>query len=443
MTSGDHVMVDGEQIRLTAYEAHTNLRTMLELCAAGKVRCSAKTGRPSAATMAALSTHLVQGDFYPDEPIASFAWPLIIQAGGLARVESGRLQLTAKGRTALSKPPADVIRELWRRWLTHALLDEFQRIEEIKGQRSANVLTAARPRRELVSRALAAICPVGEWLTVDALFSAMRRRSFSPMIVRNERALWKLYLVDAQYGSLGYDGYYRWSMVEGRYTLAVLFEYAATLGLIDIDYVDPVGARDDFRDNCGGDDLEALSRYDGLLAVRLNELGCYVLGLTETYSPPADDEQSTLRLLPSLEIVPLDVAPSSGAVLMLSAYAQRTGDQVWTVSTESLLVALDAGRDVAEFEEFLTRNADTELLGEFTAVFDDVAHRATQLVDLGHVRVVECIDPAVATLIAGDRALRGVVRQLSERHLAVPLESESEFRTTLRQLGYVVPAGPH
>ena len=33
----------------------------------------------------------------------------------------------------------------------YALLDEFQRIDEIEGQQSANVLTAARPRRELIS----------------------------------------------------------------------------------------------------------------------------------------------------------------------------------------------------------------------------------------------------------------------------------------------------
>ncbi|MFT4167046.1 MAG: hypothetical protein QM650_17550 [Microlunatus sp.] len=354
MTAGDPALVEGEQIRLTAYEACANLRIVLELSAAGKLRCSAKTGRPSAATMAELSGHLVQGDFYEDESIASFAWPLIVQAGGLAKLESGRLQLTAKGRAALNRPPAEVIRELWQRWLRHALLDEFQRIDEIKGQRSANVLTAARPRRELVARALT-VCPAGEWLGVDALFTTMRRRSLSPLIVRNERALWKLYLVDPEHGSFGYDGYYRWSMVEGRYTLAVLFEYAAALGLIDVDYVDPVGARDDFRENWGGEDLEPLSRYDGLLAVRLNEFGCYVLGLTETYSPPVSDERSTLRVLSSLEIVALDLAPSGGDVLLLSAYAKRTGDQVWTVSTETLLTALEAGRDLAEFEEFLTR----------------------------------------------------------------------------------------
>ena len=188
----------------------------------------------------------------------------------------------------------------------------------------------------------------------------MRRRGLSPTMVRSELAIWKLHLEDAQYGSFGYDGAYSWTMVEGRYTLVVLFEYAATLGLIDVEYDPPAHARDDFRENRGADDLDALSRYDGLRAVRLNPLGCYVLGL---------------------------------------------GD-------------------------------DSQLPDTFTEALDDVA----QLVDLGHARVIECADPNVITLIAKDRALRGVVRRLGDHHLAVPVESERKFETALRRLGYVIPA---
>jgi hypothetical protein len=84
-------------------------------------------------------------------------------------------------------------------------------------------------------------CPPGEWLDVDTLFATMRRRDMSPTIARNQMALWKLYLVDPQYGSLGYDGFLAWEILEGRCTLAVLFEYAGTLGLLDLDYIHPIG----------------------------------------------------------------------------------------------------------------------------------------------------------------------------------------------------------
>jgi hypothetical protein len=230
---------DERQVRLTEQEALANLRTVLELCAAGDVKCSDKTSRPSATSIRTIEAHLTDGDFYSDKPIAAFAWPLLIQAGGLAKLDGTRLRLTPKGRAAQGKQPAEIIRGLWQRWLTHAVIDEFSRIEEIKGQRIRNVLTAAKHRRQMVAAALAT-CPTGEWIGVDTLFTTMRRRNMSPTIGRNDMALWKLYLVDPQYGSLGYDGFHGWELLEGRYTLAVLFEYAGTLGLIDLDYVHPL-----------------------------------------------------------------------------------------------------------------------------------------------------------------------------------------------------------
>lgn len=428
--------VGEHRVRLTERDAQLDVRAVLELCAAGQLRCSEKTGRPGSATIATVASHLAHGDFYGPDPMASFAWPLLVQAGGLARIEGGRLRLIAKGWAALAEPPPDVIRGLWRRWLTRAVIDEFSRVEAVKGQRARNVLTAAKSRRETVAKALAA-CPRDEWVGIDALFHTMSRGRMSPTVVRNEMALWKLYLVDPQYGSLGYDGYYRWEILEGRYTLAVLFEYAATLGLVDVEYVHPSGARDDFRDNWGADDMDALSRYDGLQAIRLTPLGCYALGLTSTYQPPAVTDGAGLRVLGTLDVVATGTL-ASGDELLLSAYAQRTGDRVWTLSAKTLLGALDAGRDLAELTSFLTRRSESELPGALTTLVEDVTRRAGQLSDLGPVRLIECADPALAALIANDRTLRGLCRALGERQLVVPIESEREFRTALRRLGYTI-----
>lgn len=435
--SGPLADKDDHRVRLTEDEAQTNVRVVLELCAAGRLRCSEKTSRPSASTVGTVAAQLADGDFYRDEPIASFAWPLLVLAGGLARINAGRLELTPKGRAALGKPAADVLRGLWQRWLSHGVIDEFSRIEEIKGQRSRNALSAVRRRRETVGRALTECPAADEWLGVDDLFASMRRKGLDPSVHRSEMALWKLYLGDAQYGSFGYEGYHRWEMLEGRYTLAVLFEYAATLGLVDVEYVHPHGARDDFRDNWGGDWIGALSRYDGLQAIRLTALGRYALGLSGSYQPPAVPT-AALKVLSNLDIVATGT-PTKADVLLLSAYAERTADRVWTVSAKSLLGALDAGRDPAELAAFLTGRADTGLPGTLRTLLDDMTRRAGRLTDLGLVRVIECADPAVAALIANDRTLRGLCRPLGDRHLAVSPEAEPRFRTALRKLGYVVP----
>lgn len=67
-------------MRCTGQEAQANLLAVPQLCAAGKLRCSQKTHRPGAATAAAVAEILQDGDFYPADPIAAFAWPLLLQA---------------------------------------------------------------------------------------------------------------------------------------------------------------------------------------------------------------------------------------------------------------------------------------------------------------------------------------------------------------------------
>lgn len=430
---------DSHQVRLTEPEALTNLHTVLELCASGQAKCSATTGRPSAATIGVIGAHLASGDFYPDEPIAAFAWPLLLQSGGLAKLEGTRLQPTPQGRRALAAPAADAIRRLWHRWLTHGVIDEFSRIEHIKGQRSRNVLTAVKNRRPVIGSALAT-CRPGEWVAVDDLFAVMQRRRLNPSIARSERALWKLYLVDPEYGSLGYDGCHGWSIIEGRYTLAVLFEYAGTLGLIDLDYVSAAGARDDFRHNWGGDYLDTLSRYDGLRSIRLNDLGAYALGLTDTYQPPAPAHSggAPLKVLANLDIVAAGDLPAADR-LMLDAYARQSSDHVWTMSAASLLSAIDAGHDIARFAALLAERSEHNLPSTVSTLFADVVRRAGLLTAIGDVSVIECADPATAALIANDRNLRPLCRPLGDRHLAVRHDQDAKFRKALIRLGYVAP----
>ena len=275
-----HVDVGPERpvlIRCTAPDALSNLIAVLELAADGQVRCSATTKRPSAATVKLVEDVLVAGDYYDaGEPIAAFAWPLLIRAGGLARQNGVRLELSPQGRATLARPSYEALGTLWARWLGGVSTDEMARIEAIKGQRRPGTLTSAATRRAAVAIGLAALEP-GSWTGAGKLLTVLRTQRPRLVVARNLRALWRLYLVDSYYGSLGHAGARAWEVIEGRYALCVLLEYAATLGLIDVAYTDPRGARDDYRILWGADELACLSRYDGLVAVRVNELGAAIL----------------------------------------------------------------------------------------------------------------------------------------------------------------------
>jgi len=264
-------------VRWTAPDALSNLVCVLELAADGQVRYAASTRRPTAATVKLVDDVLVAGDFYDSgEPIAAFAWPLLIQVGGLARLSGTRLELTPRGRAALARPSYEALGALWARWLASVSTDELARIEAIKGQRKPGTLTSAVTRRGAVAASLAAL-PPGAWTGAGKVLTGLRAQQPPLVAARSLRALWRLYVADSYFGSLGHAGPRTWDLVEGRYALCVLFEYAATLGLIDVAYTDPRGARDDYRALWGADQLSCLSRYDGLSALRVNELGAAVL----------------------------------------------------------------------------------------------------------------------------------------------------------------------
>ncbi|WP_035776066.1 hypothetical protein, partial [Arthrobacter sp. H5] len=69
---------------LTSEVAAAQLHTVLSLAEQGKLRVSAKTRRPASSTVKLLGDALPGGDYYPHTPIAAYAWPLLLQAGGMA-----------------------------------------------------------------------------------------------------------------------------------------------------------------------------------------------------------------------------------------------------------------------------------------------------------------------------------------------------------------------
>ena len=254
---------------------------------------------------------------------------------------------------------------------------------------------------------------------------------------------WSLYIESAQYGSLGYDfgaGASQWNILQARYTLCFLFEYAATLGLIDVAYTQPVGARSDYTGFWGADDLAFFSRYDGLLYLRLNALGAYCMGLTETYALAPQEHRPTLRVLPNRDVVITDLQAAAGDMLILSLYAEKSSERVWKLDQAKMLGAVESGRDLKELRELLQTRSENELPDVITRFLDDVEERSRRVLDRGVARLIECADKDTALLIAHDPRTKRYCQPAGERYIVVSAENEAAFRKGLRQLGYILPA---
>jgi hypothetical protein len=437
------------RVRPTAGAALHDVKALLRLIDAGEVRVSDKTRRPSQASLKAVAGVLAEGDFYDDadhsehdgDPASdlsmkAFAWPLLLQAAGLAQPAGTKLQLTPAGRKATTQPAHEVIRQAWGKWLTTTLLDEFNRVNVIKGQQAkGRGLTAVAPRRQEVVNVLAD-CPPGKWIAVEELFRLLKVLTHDFHVTHDP---WKLYIGELQYGSFGYDAHYTWEALQGRFVLAFLFEYAATLGLVDVAYLSPILARNDYHDRWGTDDLSCLSRYDGLLFVRINPLGAWVLGQAGKYEPEVVPAERLLKVLPNRDVVAADRPLGPGDVLFLDRFAERTSEAVWHLEAAKVLQAVEQGLAVQELKEFLEARSQGPLPQTVEVFLEDVTARAGQLEDLGVARLVACVDGNVAQLLANDRRLRSLCQLAGERHLVFRAADEAAVRRALRELGYVLP----
>ena len=443
----EHIGDSPLTVRCTEREALVDLPVLLRLVDQGKLQVSDKTSQASSSTLRLLANTLSGGDFYTDATAAppeqdigaikAFAWPLLLQCAGLMQRNGSKSALSPAGRKALTAAPAELLRSAWQKWLKGGLLDEFSRIDIIKGQKSkGRVMTAVAPRREAIADALQD-CPLGEWIAVDDFANYMQAADLGFEVAHDP---WKLYLADPQYGSLGYDGSHRWHILQLRYLLCLLFEYAAVLGIVDVAFVPPdqVPGRQDFGDLWGADDLDFLSRCDGLVYFRLTALGAFCLGQSPSYSPaPAPQAQSaSLSVQPDLTVHVLRGQLAAEEQGVMETWAHPVGAAAWLLDPQKALAAVERGHDANALGDFL-RQRDDQPLPEPVAAFIRAAQkRGTALRALGPALLIECIDADIAARIAAHPETASLCALAGERRLVVRTEHEARFRAALRLVGF-------
>ncbi len=430
----------------TEQAAQQDLLAVLRLVHLGKVSVSNKTLMPGKATLEAIAPLLQDGDYYSDlqqskatDPIGvikPFAWVMLLQGGGLAKLDGKKLQLTKAGQKAMGADPAKTLQAVWKKWLKTTVLDELRRTETIKGQtgKGKRGLTAVSGRRKHIVDILSQ-CPTERWVKYADLQTYLIASGQSFEVSRSPE---KLYISEPGYGYL-YDTS-SWSILQDAYLRCFLFEYAATLGLIDVAYAPPYDVpQSEFHQLWGADDYSFLSRYDGLLAFRINPLGAFCLGLADSYTAAPVAVESTLRVLPNLDIVMTGAPLKPAEALMMNTFSEQTSDAVWKLNRATALKATEAGHSLKEFRGFLNKASAEAFPKTVEQFFEDCLSRSESLQDQGIARLIECADATLATLIAHDSRTKKYCQLAGEKHLVVLLDQETRFRNGLRKLGYSLP----
>ena len=429
--------------RDTEAAAKAGALTVLSLIDQGKVSVSTATKRPSAASTKRIGGVLDDGDFYELTgadadvgPIQAFAWPLLVQAGRLAKQDGSRLELTAAGRKALSSPPHETIKLLWSRWLKSKIIDELSRVEAIKGQtrgRGKRGVRAVEPRRWAIGEALAQ-CPPRGVVSIDDFARFMVAADLNFEVTRSP---WALYMGDAHYGRQYGESERSWSIFQDRYLLCFLFEYVATLGMIDVAFVHPSGARKELWELTGQFEGTFLSRYDGLKFFRLTALGAYCLGLADTYEPETPRISTPISVFPDRRIVVQNgsLDGEERAFLRRCADGDETG-LVWRLSTEKILKAIETGLDVGTVREFLSARDEQPLPELVEGFLSRIESRVRAIRPKGTGVVFECDSAETVETLLSDRRIAKYSLRAGERTIVVNTSSENAFRKTARMMGF-------
>lgn len=356
---------------------------------------------------------------------------MLLQASRWVRRKAGRLVLTAEGLKQLSAPLHQTQRQLWLDWLDSQVLDEFSRIDIIKGQtgKGAQTLTPVPDRRHAMAAALTE-SPVGGWVSYPAFSRFMLTAGHEFEITEEMGAL---YIFDRHYGALHNAN---WEMLQGRYLRCVLLEYAATLGLIDVVLAPPYHPEPDYDNVWCGEDVECLSRYDGLRYVRLNAFGAYCLGLTKDYEDPSVSQQTPLTMQKGYRLQ-FNQPPSEAELLLIEGYADVLDEQGWRLSVEKILTLLENGGSLTPLRDFIAKRDPQPFLPQDSEqLLASCEANARAVTPAGTVLLLLCRDEQTATAIAVHPLTAGLCQAAGDNRLLIEPHREQNFRRALHQAGY-------
>ena len=427
-----------------------DLQAVLDLVGEGKITVSEKTKIAGAATIKKIMAILLDGDYYSEQDdwnlenyqggtitaIRAYAWPLLLQSSsvGLVRRVGTKLELTAKGKKVSQSSIEETIRLLYQRWRDKGMMDEFNRINVIKGQTGKGQrLFPFINRRITIEHALKR-CPENEWISVDDFFRYLQAECFDINVIFDR---WRLYISDSKYGCLAYSSC-SFEVIQGRYILVYLFEYLATLGMVDVVYLPPYYARDDFGHMECTEELHFFSRYDGLLFFRINPLGSYCLGRRDDYQPPKKNILPLLDGSDGLNIT-LQRKATPSEKKILEQYLQFKTDRHYRLEQTSLLKAIEQGGDLSIFATFLNTTSEQAMSPEIQDVMAILEERCNALTDRGNARLLNCSSAALANMLATDPNTGKFCFLSEDKILVIPEKSDKAFQKAAKKLGYIIP----
>lgn len=419
----------------TEMVGRADLLTYLQLVEQGALSWGATNRELTAASVRKMYDSLVAADFHPEPKkltgrhvIRPFGLNIFAQGAGLVTA-AGRL--SAAGREYLKSQSPTLFLEAFERWVERGTFDELTRIAQLKGLNARGTrLSSPASRREKIIEALS-WCPTETWIPIRQFYRAVKIWQFDFDV---ELTDWKqLYAGPYKdYGVMSGDDY--WDIVHGLYINAVIMEYLATIGAVDVAYVSEQISMIDHAEYYIDSEL---SLHDGLLYFRINNWGAFLLGQADEYVPALPPQRELFAIDEALQLrVLTDLLPNEQ--LQLDVVAEPVEKNVYQLSMEKLLTAVESGQEFDHLTDFLTRNhhgTPPEMVTDWLAQLK----RNTKAFKEGATAIlIQLKQPGLRAVIEQDAVLARLCRPLDDTTVLVLASNLKKLRKRLKELGYLL-----
>lgn len=422
-----------------------DLIAYLRLVDQGQIKISSTTSRATLGSIKKILQSLLAGDLLPLDPEAKLRATDTIRPYGLdvfaqdsKLVTTGRgsseLRLSQLGREFYQTQAPELLLEAFETWTESGPFDELSRIAALKGLRAKGTrLTDPASRREQVIEALS-WCPVDVWIDIEDFYRAVKIWHFDFDVETSHYS--NLYVGYQEYGGLYGEGY--WRLTKALYINALIMEYLAPIGVVDLLYVEPELA--DFEaeiDHYYDDDF--LSLYDGLKYFRINNLGAYLLGQAGEYQPAVVERPPLFSLAADHSVTltdPASLTPNDQFFLEQLAVMQKGGR--YHLSSQRLLTSLEEGADFSHLTDFLISRHAGPLPDSVNEWLDQVELNSQAFKLSGQAILIKAASAELAELALADPILKKLCDRVGQKTLVVPANREKQFRARLKELDYIL-----
>lgn len=211
----------------------------------------------------------------------------------------------------------------------------------------------------------------------------------------------------------------------------------AALGLADICYDTPEGWR-----SSGSTMATEPTFAAALRGIRLNDLGAYILGITDNYSPKqVKKNKVTVELDPERLI-----AVMSGDDFLVSAFLSRYGEKIsdrhYRMSHTSVISDCSSSTEIARKVEQFTEKFGKNIPQNWQDFLSSFADRTDVLVPVeGYIVFSIMGDATLLGLLARDAVLQKYILKVEGRRVAIEHQHWTKVRNRLKELGYFMRSG--